>query len=288
MVQTGNCKETKEANSKESDKSRLLRLCRVIRMEKAMKYILQAACICDKGVLRSNNEDNYCFDGDCMKKGRNGLAKPATLRVHGKAFRLFAVFDGMGGELFGEEASYAAAKSVCSVCKRGLSPAAIDETAIMKIVNDANMAVVQRARALQTQHMGCTLAMLCVTPERIHICNVGDSRIYRLRNGSLECMSRDDAAISPLNRGRKPPLTQCLGIDPDEMRLDPHFQETMLRQGDCYLLCSDGLTDMLSERQISEIMCAHVDVTACAAALCSAALEHGGRDNITVLVCKTD
>lgn len=259
-----------------------------MRMVKIMEYILQAACICDKGVLRSNNEDNYCFDGDCMKKGWNGLAKPAMLRVHGRAFHLFAVFDGMGGELFGEEASYAAAESVCTVCKSGLSPEVIDEATVLKIVNDANAAVVQRARALQTQHMGCTLAMFCVTPERIYICNVGDSRIYRLRDGCLECMSKDDAAISPLNRGRKPPLTQCLGIDPDEMRLDPHFQETVLRQGDCYLLCSDGLTDMLSERQISEIMSANVDATACVAALCSAALKQGGRDNITILVCKTD
>lgn len=253
-----------------------------------MEYVLEAACVCDKGILRSNNEDNFCFNGYCMKKGELGIAEPVTLRTYAKKFQLFAVFDGMGGEAFGEEASFAAAKSVCAVCEEKSMSAIINDEKVLGIVKDANAAVVQCARSLRTQHMGCTVAMLCVTSERIYICNVGDSRIYRLRNGCLERMSKDDADISPLNRGKKPPLTQCLGIDPDEMRLDPHLREAAPKRGDCYLLCSDGLTDMISEERIAETMGIYEDTAACATALCSAALEHGGRDNITVLVCKTD
>lgn len=257
-------------------------------MDEKMGYMLEAACMCDKGTLRSNNEDNFCFDGRCMEKGEQGLAVPAALKGAVEVPRLFAVFDGIGGEAFGEEAALAAAKTVCAVCEGRLQTNGIDREAVLRIAEDANAAVIQRARSLQVRHMGCTLAMLCVTPEKIYACNVGDSRIYRLRDGQLERMSEDDADRSPLSRGRKPPLTQCLGIDPAEMRLEPHLREIVPRRGDRYLLCSDGLTDMLPETHIAAVMRTYADAAACTAALCGAALQQGGRDNITVLVCKTD
>ena len=253
-----------------------------------MDYTLEAACMCDKGALRGNNEDNFCFNGCCMKNGEQGLAVPLELKANTEKPSILAVFDGVGGEAFGEEASLAAAKTICAMCEE-LSPfTEIDSGAILKMINDANAAVVQRARDLQVRHMGCTVAMLCVTSARIYVCNVGDSRIYRLRDGCLERLSEDDADISPFSRGKKPSLTQCLGIDPTEMRLEPHLREIAPEKGDRYLLCSDGLTDMLPEMHIATVMDAYADTVACAAALCGAALERGGRDNITVLICKID
>ena len=88
--------------------------------------------------------------------------------------------------------------------------------------------------------------------------------------------------------GRKPGLTQFLGIEEEEYQIDPQISVTETREGDLYLLCSDGLTDMCSEEEIVEILSRDEAVAACVEELTDRALKHGGRDNITVILCRVE
>lgn len=239
----------------------------------------------NKGNLRSYNEDNYYFDGYCMERGAQGNLVPVTLRTPLPDTCVFAVFDGMGGEAFGDEASYAAAEAMC---RQQMPHGSIREETVLRLVETVNHAVVRRSQELCASRMGCTLALLCLSHGNIYACNVGDSRIYCLRGGQLLRLSEDDTDTSPMNRGRKPPLKQCLGIDPAEMQIEPHIKSAAFAREDWYLLCSDGLTDMVTETQIRAIMRSSINAAACTEALYDAALEQGGRDNITALVCKID
>jgi protein phosphatase len=86
--------------------------------------------------------------------------------------------------------------------------------------------------------------------------------------------------------GRKPYLTQYLGVDPEEMRICPSVSEHAVTDGDCFLICSDGLSDMLSEEQITAILQSGSDEEVTVQTLIVNALKNGGRDNVTVIVCR--
>jgi len=250
-----------------------------------MRFQITAACDCQIGRVRSNNEDNFCFDGKCLDVCNEGLVQPLVMQKAEKKGAVFAVFDGMGGENYGEAAAFAAAKTMCapvSVLLQRLMPA---EAGWLRLVDRLNTAVVRAAGKLHTERMGTTMAALCCAADRVSVCNVGDSRVYRFRENALNQLSRDHVEKGASGTRRKAPLTQHLGIDPQDMRLEPHIETWPSAQGDRYLLCSDGLTDMLTDEEISDIMGKNGDAAACAASLMQAALDHGGRDNITVIVC---
>lgn len=120
----------------------------------------------------------------------------------------------------------------------------------------------------------------------MYSCNLGDSRAYRLRNGEFLQISHDHVETRSLAVGRKAPLTQHLGINPEDMLIEPYIAKDKVFPGDQYLLCSDGLTDMLTNFEISDIMLSSEDAESCVTHLINAALEHGGRDNITVIICR--
>ena len=109
-----------------------------------------------------------------------------------------------------------------------------------------------------------------------------------MRQGEFLQLSEDHIEHFPGWERRKAPLTQHLGIDPEDMLIEPYIAKGDLRKGDVYLLCSDGLTDMLTNVEISCIMDSAASVDECASRLVDAALEKGGRDNVTVIVCKID
>jgi protein phosphatase len=115
---------------------------------------------------------------------------------------------------------------------------------------------------------------------------VGDSRAYRLRDGEFLQLSVDHVEKRPGREHRKAPLTQYLGFGSDEILLEPHIAKGMIKRDDLYLLCSDGLTDMLSNFEISDIMINNPEPETCVKKLIDAALEHGGRDNVTAIVCR--
>ena len=149
-----------------------------------------------------------------------------------------------------------------------------------------NEAVLQAKREQCTDRMGTTMVALYFSGRYVYVCNIGDSRAYRLRDGEFLQISEDHVEHRPERTHRKAPLTQHLGIDPEDMLIEPYIAKGELRKGDMYLLCSDGLTDMLSNLEISCLMHDSTSVDECVTQLIQAALEKGGRDNITVIVCR--
>lgn len=250
-----------------------------------MRLRIEAACGCHMGRIRKNNEDNFFFDRKCLEMINQGLDKPMRLEASiGKA-RYMAVFDGMGGENFGENAAYAAAQGLQQT-KRPLKEYFISSTDYLnKMVTKLNGVVLEEQQKMRTTHMGTTMVMLYFFKSCVYVCNLGDSRAYQLQEGKLLQISKDHVAIRPNGEIKKAPLIQYLGMDTQEMEPEPCIVRYGLKRGDKYLLCSDGLTDMLTDSEIADILQQNDDASECAETLIAAALEHGGRDNVTVIVC---
>lgn len=251
-----------------------------------MKYTIQAACGCHTGKIRKNNEDNFLFDGKCLEEDNNGLKHPACIEDTLKNGFCVAVFDGMGGENFGEIASFAAARQMQET-QRKLSDFLISEKKYLgQITRQMNDAVVKEQQKMRTDKMGTTMVCLYFSGRYVYVCNVGDSRAYRLREGEFLRLSQDHVEKRQGREEKKAALTQYLGIRSEEMEIEPYIGKGEIKRGDTYLLCSDGLSDMLTNFEITDIMLNCEDAEACVQKLIEAALERGGRDNITAIVCK--
>lgn len=250
-----------------------------------MRFTMEACCGCHMGNIRKNNEDNFFFDGKCLESDNTGLKNPVTLDTPVKNGLCLAVFDGMGGENFGEIASFSAARTL-QQSQRKLTDFFIPERKYLtQLSAELNDAVVAAKRELDTDRMGTTMVALYFTPRYAYVCNIGDSRAYRLRDNEFLQLSEDHVQKQAENARRKAPLTQHLGIDPEDLQIEPYIAKGELRSGDQYLLCSDGLTDMLTNFEITDIMLGSQDPESCVQNLIEAALERGGRDNITAIVC---
>ncbi len=251
-----------------------------------MRYIIQAACGCHTGKVRSNNEDNFFFDDRCLERENDGLKHPVCIEEPLKNGFCVAIFDGMGGEKFGEYASFAAARQL-QMSQKTFSDFFIPEKKYLKrLTIQLNNSVAEEQEKLCTNRMGSTMVSLCFSGRWVYVCNVGDSRAYRLRDGEFLQLSVDHTADRPGKENKKAPLTQYLGFSSEEIQIDPYIAKGEIQRGDIYLLCSDGLTDMLTNFEISDIMLNSESAEYCVQKLIEAALEHGGRDNITVIVCR--
>ena len=133
--------------------------------------------------------------------------------------------------------------------------------------------------------MGTTAAMLVFADKEIALCNIGDSKIFRLYDGSLEQISKDHVGVSAF--GVKPPLSQNLGIPPSELVIAPYFARGAYNDGDVYLICSDGLTDMVSVEEITEVLVSK-PIEEAITLLLDKALANGGKDNTTIILCKIE
>lgn len=199
---------------------------------------------------------------------------------------LVAVADGMGGHQAGEVASAMAIESLHDGLAQGVP--------IADAIEAANTAVVTRAaRELDLRGMGTTLTAGVLDGSRLVIGHVGDSRCYLLRDGALTQVTTDHSVVAELIAAgelteaealvdpRRAMITRALGIDAtvqvDVLDLD-------LEPGDRLLLCSDGLTTMVRDPAIAEILTSEPDRERAAAELVEAANLAGGADNITVLV----
>lgn len=251
-----------------------------------MEYKLEAACGSNIGKIRGNNEDNFYFDGMCMPKDNHGTHDPLFMAQPVKRGLCLAVFDGMGGENYGEYASFAAAKKLKGLIEAPQEFYFTEKTRLLNIAEKLNLAVVDQARELLTSRMGTTMAALYFTHSKVYCCNVGDSRVFRLRDSVFQQLSVDHVSQRPMPAKKKPPLTQHLGMAPEDVRMEPYIAKGELASGDWYLICSDGLTDMVSNLEITQILQSNNDVEKNVGSLINAALNNGGRDNITVILCK--
>lgn len=251
-----------------------------------MSLTIEASCGCNMGKIRKNNEDNFYFAGKCLERDNIGLKHPVVYDDTLSSNLCFAVFDGMGGENFGEYASFSAAKKLQQT-ERTLADYFVTERKYLNnLVVQLNNEVVKTKCELCTDRMGTTMVSLHFWGKYVYVCNLGDSRAYRLRDGEFLQISQDHIAVRPGKEEKKAPLTQYLGIDPEEMQIEPYIARGKLERGDMYLICSDGLTDMLSNFEIADIMLNAEDMDSCVQKLIDFALERGGRDNITAIVCK--
>lgn len=251
-----------------------------------MKFSIEAACGCNNGKKRANNEDNFFFNNTTLMLEHNGLRNAIYMDGPIKRGLTFAVFDGMGGENFGEVASFSAANCLKTEEKNNKNVFVAKKRHLKEVCNKMNNAVYLAAQAQSTEHMGTTMVAFCFTPNHVFACNIGDSRAYRFRNGELLQLSQDHIERRPEGNSKKAPLSQYLGMDPKEIVIEPYIIKGELKRNDIYLLCSDGLTDMVSSVDICDILLNQETATACVEVLMKTALENGGRDNITVIVCK--
>lgn len=250
---------------------------------------LRAACGCHQGKKRNNNEDNLYFDGRYMNSDNHGLPsiEKTVLSLDDDGF--FCVFDGMGGGDYGEVASYTASKTTKEFLETGTNINPCDITpSLTKMCEVVNQAVYEAGEKLGSSRMGSTLVGLYFHEGQTWVCNLGDSRCYFLRDGRMKQISEDhtDEEFMKENgiTGRKPYLTQYLGIDPDEMTIVPSIKSYVLNRGDRFLICSDGVTDMVDDQTICNNLARYQDPDECVKALIQAALDGGGKDNITAIV----
>ena len=254
-----------------------------------MSLLIDAACGSQIGRVRGNNEDNFLFAGTCMPSDNRGQPDPLTFCEPAEHDLCFAVFDGMGGGEFGEIASYTAADLLRTLCDSDPHPA--DIRAFLESASDQmNRSVYGEAAAREVWQMGSTEAILYLRGSQIVVCNIGDSRIFGLRDGrfiQISCDHSDEAYMQQQGiTGRKPRLTQFLGMNPEEIRIEPHIVSDTVRAGDIYLICSDGLTDMVGNEQIKEILETAGMAEPCVRQLTEAALDGGGKDNVTIAVIR--
>ena len=207
---------------------------------------------------------------------------------------LFVVADGMGGAQAGEVAS----KIAVNAFEQGLGDTAAPEGDLAERANAANARIHELSHANAEQAgMGTTLTAVYVAPEEVAIAHVGDSRAYRLRAGELSRLTDDHSLVDELMRqGKITPeeaidhpqrsvITRALGPEP---AVEIDTRSYAARAGDVYLLCSDGLTTMLPEERLSEILRSHSSLRDAGEALIAAANEAGGRDNITVVLFRLE
>jgi protein phosphatase len=266
-----------------------------------MKNIaFNAAVGCHMGNIRKNNEDNFYFDGIYLSENNSDAPFFRSLSADG-ALRFYAVFDGMGGEEHGEKAALIAAETLAKyhALLRTIRWHDFDKYMDM-FLSEANNRICEAAKELGARRMGCTIALLCVAGGRFRVYNIGDSRIYKFSKNHLTQISEDHTPAfravrmgvmskeEAKNHPHRSKLTQYLGIAEAEMIVKPFRTSLKTKKGDACLLCSDGLTDMLEDGAIEEILRNAGEPAAAVRALINAALQNGGRDNICVVLLKQE
>jgi serine/threonine protein phosphatase PrpC len=230
----------------------------------------------DVGMIRQGNEDNFFAEAD----ERRGV---------------FVVADGMGGHAAGEVASEMAVQIIARHLL-ALSSAVDDgaNTLVSKAMQDANRAIFERMLAeTDKQGMGTTASVMVLSDKGYLIGQIGDSRVYLLRDGGLTQITKDhsyvqeqvDAGLLTPEQARYHPysnvITRCVGAS-DQVEADIYTGE--VRVGDVFLLASDGLTGMVDDRRLQALLLARSGPGRIVDSLIAEANGRGGLDNITAIV----
>ena len=230
----------------------------------------------DVGMIRAGNEDSFFADTNA-------------------ALGLFVVADGMGGHAAGEVASEMAVqilrRELLQAPDLDLERASIH---VAEALRRANSAIYQRTIAeVDKQGMGTTASVLLLFGDHYVIGQVGDSRVYLLRDGELRQLTKDhsyvqeqvDAGFLTMEQARYHPysnvITRCVGASE---RVEPDVYEGVARAGDLFLVASDGLTGMVDDRRLQQLLLARSSPARIVDALIAEANGRGGLDNITAVV----
>ena len=235
----------------------------------------------DRGMVRAVNQDAYRV----LEESQTGCSA-------------IVLCDGMGGVHGGEVASAAAVDAFVEYASRRFAepttPLAVDVA--REAAAWANLQVYDRAsRDESLRGMGTTLVAAVITPEDAVVVNVGDSRCYWLAEGQLQQVTRDHSLVQEMvdqgmidseqarSHPRKNLITRAVGL---ERRIRSDVYRLDLRQGDVLLLCSDGLSNLLTDREITGVLLQETDVKDAGDRLVAIALERGAPDNVTVLLLR--
>lgn len=238
------------------------------------------------GRVRQNNEDAFQIE---------------------RSLNLYVLSDGIGGEEQGEVASALAVETVVRHCLESENhhaaplfveprPDVSERTnRLMSAVTLANRKIFDAAATQPEHRMGATIVAAWLLGERMSLVHVGDSRAYLLRGGSLEQLTADHSLVAEqVRRGVMTPqeaetsqlqsvLIRALG---SEERVEPDADEHLLLEGDSFVLCSDGLTRMVTDAEIASTLLTIESAQAAAERLVELANEYGGHDNVTVIVVR--
>lgn len=243
--------------------------------------------ICDKGIRRNNNQDFSHAELLTTDQGQIGL---------------FVVADGMGGHNKGEVASRLATESFVGAFRQYLEEERQSQEKlgfrrmIRRAFDQANKKVYSLSKQDEIYRgMGTTMVVALSNQKKLIVANVGDSRLYFLRGEEIRQITVDNSYVQELveegvlmpeqakthpDRSR---ITRAVGTE-QELKID--FYEIGLQAGDKVLLCSDGLSDMLDEKEIEKLLASYEEPKDCCEKLVEEANRKGGRDNITV-ICLT-
>lgn len=241
-----------------------------------MHYVAVSALSHD-GVQREHNEDSLAL-GPWTTCAATTLT-PQTLAFPMENPLLIAVADGLGGHPGGELASTLVVQELARLANR-----LADETMVRTALQHANSAVYDAAdRNPRNQGMGTTVAGVVLAAGNVIVFNVGDSRVYGLSEQGLARLSVDDSP--PLAPGQTTTsiVTQTMGGNAHHTSIDPHVTTLPLEPGGRFLVCTDGLTDVIAEDEIGAILGRHAGLEA-SVELWRAAMEAGGPDNLTLAV----
>lgn len=253
-----------------------------------MVFTLNASCGSFIGNGPDNNEDNFYFNKKHLPVNNKGLKNPIKCSEKTNDPVIFAVFDGIGGECKGEEAACLASEIFTEEAK------CLDELALSgreffyKTCEKANGAINALRREKQLTSIGTTVAAIHFSQDEVVACNMGDSRIFRIRDKKMIQISEDhtdEKIMAAMGIKKKPVLLQYLGVPDTDMSIEPYVSKGDIKSEDVYLLCSDGVTDVLDINEMYEIICKN-DADEAVRQLLAEVDKKNGADNATVIVIK--
>ena len=253
---------------------------------------IEASVCCSIG-RRKNNEDNFYVNGRYLEREQmNGGGQYNTLVTDD--LQLYAVCDGMGGAEFGEEASLMAVKALAEYQSKSQQP---DSTCYLNELIDKTSKDIDQislSKGMESGSCGSTIAMLILRNDSFRTVHVGDSRVYRMRDGQLERLTRDDSEVQDMvDRGeitpdqawthpRKNVITRHLGMPTEGTVLMPSVSvRKRMQNGDRYMLCSDGVSDQLHDTTIRDILGRALPAKDAADLIVRTALRDADRANIS-------
>jgi len=270
---------------------------------------IDIAALSDTGKVRPNNEDHYMVIrfGRSLDVLMTNLPKGETPARAEEVGYGFAVADGMGGAKGGEVASRLAISKLFNlvlevpdwILRLDLDDELVEEVMrrSTRRYREVNAVISQLAeKEPQLTGMGTTMTLAFSLGEKLILTHVGDSRTYLFRGGCLLQLTTDQTVVQELwEKGKitrkgaavhpwRHILTQALGIPGADLQVET--RQLKLEDGDCLLLCTDGLTEMVSDATIAEVLKQDRTAADACQALIDLALEGGGKDNITVIVAR--
>lgn len=241
---------------------------------------LEIHAVNDIGCSRTNNEDMMSVGGILLRDA--SLELPVEIDDESDSYFYILVSDGMGGHEKGEEASELLLKCISDSFMDGRISPENAEDSLRQLVSDVSCTLNMRGiEENQERILGCTLTGVIWIGSRTYLVNAGDSRTYRLRNGILKQLTTDDTerGITGDENASKLLLNAIGGGSHGRLTVEDITDRIM--EGDTILVCSDGLTDMVDDEGIEEILCSNERP---AVSLVETANRNGGADNISVIV----